>query len=418
MQEIVITGVGVVSPIGVGREAFEASLRAGRGGVRTIDTFDSSGLPVHIAGEVTNFDPKQYVKPRKSLKVMSREIQFAYASASLACQDAELDLDNINPERLGVVYGSDLICCDLEEVVSAYRSCLVDGRFDFTRWGEHALSELYPLWMLKYLPNMPACHVGIACDARGPTNSILLGEVSALLALAEGVSVIERGHADAMIVGGVAARLHPTAIAYRGDKMHSHRNDDPAAACRPFDADRDGMVLGEGAGAVLLESREHAERRGAPIHARVLGCASNFAAPDKTGATDGAAIRASILGALRAARIEPGQVGHVNAHGLSTRLHDPIEARAIRDCLGDVLVTAPKSYFGNLSAGAGAVEMAVSLFALRERQAPPTLNYETPDETCPVRVVAGSPQPLPSNIALILNQSSTGQAAAVVLCGE
>ena len=158
---------------------------------------------------MADFDPKQYVRPRKSLKVMSRDIQLAFAAADLACVDAGLRERPVDPERLGVIFGAALIPGELDELAGTYRSCLVDGKFDFRRWGPAAMAEMFPLWMLKYLPNMPACHIGIGQDARGPNNSITMGDVSSLSALAEAVRILERGQADAMIVGGVGARLHP-----------------------------------------------------------------------------------------------------------------------------------------------------------------------------------------------------------------
>ena len=415
MREIVITGMGVVSPIGIGREAFAAALRAGCSGIDNLSRFDASAMPVRFGGQIDDFDPKQYVKPRKSLKVMSRDIQFAYTAADLACLDAKLDAQAIDSERLGVVFGSDMIYCDLAEIAGAYRGCMVGGSFDFSRWGEHALSEMQPLWLLKYLPNMLACHVGIARDARGPTNSITFGEASSLLSVAEGMRTIQRGRADAMIVGGAGSRLHPTALMFRGDGLLSHRNDQPRRACRPFDAMRDGLVNGEGAGAFVIEARDFAEGRGAKILARLLGYSSNFEPLANGNPPTGTAIRASIAGALQSAELEVGQVGHVNAHGLSTTVHDRAEAQAIRDCLGDVLVTAPKSFFGNLGAGTGAVEMAASLLAIEEGRVPVTLNYEQPDPECPVNVVHGEASPADTPTALMMNQTSMGQAVAVAI---
>jgi len=195
-QDIVITGVGVVSPIGIGQEAFWTSLCEGQSGVRLLHLFQDSEL-IPFGGEVTDFDPKKYVRQRKSLKVMSRDIQLAFAAADLACCEAGHHKQPIDPERLGIVFGADLMPCELHELVRAYRSCIVGGNFDFRRWGEAAMAEIFPLWMLKYLPNMHACHIGIAQDARGPNNTLTLGDVSSLSAAAEGMRVIERGGAHA-----------------------------------------------------------------------------------------------------------------------------------------------------------------------------------------------------------------------------
>ncbi|MFV2066668.1 MAG: beta-ketoacyl synthase [Pirellulales bacterium] len=413
--EVVITGVGIASPIGIGFEAFARSLADRRSGVKRFEGYGQVSLPAPFGGTIDDFEPKRYVRPRKSLKVMSREIQLAFCAADLAHQHAGLATCETSPERLGVVFGADMMYCDLMELTDAYRSCMPEGTFDFSRWGTHALGDLYPLWLLKYLPNMAACHIGIAHDARGPTNAITLGDVSGLLALIEGTHVIERGHADVMIVGGTSTRVHPTLLASRGSCLTSCQADQPARACRPFDQARDGMVHGEGAGALVIESLKHARRRGATILAVVKGSANRFEPRSIDSVPSGKAIRHSIEVALSAARLQPDQVGHVNANGLSTPLHDRLEAAAIRDCLGNVPVTAPKSFFGNLGSGGGAVEIAASLLAFETGKIPVTLNYETPDPECPVRVVHTAPLAAEHPTALVLNQSISGQAVSVVL---
>ncbi len=413
--EIVITGVGVVSPVGIGSDAFWTSLCEGRSGVRRLDLFGKSDLPVPLGAEVLDFDPKQYVRPRKSLKVMSRDIQLGFAAADMACDQAGLHDQPMDPERLGIVFGADLIHCELSELVNVVRGCLVEGKFDFSHWGQQAMAEMYPLWMLKYLPNMPACHIGIAQDARGPNNSLTLGEVSSLSAVAEAMRVIERGHADAMIAGGTGSRIHAVSWIFGTVSELSRRSENPAAALRPFDARRDGTVNGEGSAAFLLESRSHAEARGATILARVLGYCGTFE-PCRNGEPPrGRCIRQAIIGALRDAALQPGDVGHVNANGSSTILDDRIEARAIRDTLGDVPVTAPRSFFGHLGAGTGAVEMAASVLALQEQCVPRTLNYELPDPQCPVNVVHGQSMTADKHTALVLNHTVFGRATAMLL---
>ncbi len=416
-REIVVTGAGVVCPIGLSLEAMAESLREGRSGVRPIGIYEDASLPPPFGGQVTGFDPLRFVRPRKALKVMSREIQLAFAAADMACGAAELKTKPVDPERLGVVFGADLIPSDLEDLAPSYRACMIDGRFEPARWGQAAIEEMFPLWMLKYLPNMPACHVGIVHDARGPNNSLTLGDVSALAALCEAVRVIERGAADAMIAGGCGSWLNPTNYLRMRTFEVSQRSENPAAACRPFDAGRDGMVPGEGAGAVVIEHRASAEARGATVLARVLGFGSGFEPHRSRGALKGAAIQRAIRRALADAGLEPAQIGHVNANGLSTRADDLIEAQAIYQTLGHVPVTAPKSYFGNLGPGSGMVELIVSLLAVCNGSIPPTLNYHWPDPDCPVNVVRGEPSRAGRPTALVLNHSTFGQAVAVVLAG-
>jgi 3-oxoacyl-[acyl-carrier-protein] synthase II len=410
----VLTGAGVVSPIGVGTDAFWDSLLARQGGIRALGWNGAAELTIPIGGAVRQFEPSRYVRPRKNLKVMGREIQLAVAAAEMACVEAKIAGGAVDPERLGVVFGADTMITDLDDMISAYRVCKIDGEFSFDAWGDRALAELFPLWMLKYLPNMPACHIGIAHDARGPNNSHTLGDVSSLTAVAEAARVIERGQADMMIAGGVSSKVHPLTITRFFACQMSRRSSEPEAACRPFDADRDGMVLGEGSAAFVLESRQAAEARGATPIARLLACAGTFA-PQQSPAGLGGAIRRAIADALEAAHLKPADVGHVNAHGMSTTEDDQIEAHAIRDVLGDVPVTAPKSYFGNLGAGGGAVEMMASVLALRNGLVPPTLNYQRPDPACPVRVVHGEPMPANRPVAVLLNHSLAGQAVAAIL---
>jgi len=416
-DEIVITGVGVVSPIGIGKKAFWDALCEGRSGIRHLNLFDDTSLPAPFGGEVTDFDPKQYVRPRKSLKVMSREIQMAFAAADLACVDADIEKNPVDPERLGVIFGSDLAPCELSEITGAFHACMVDGKFDFRRWGVAAMPTMYPLWMLKYLPNMPACHIGIAKDARGPNNSITLDDVSSLSALAEAARVLERGQADMIIAGGVGSRIHPMLMIRFSAMGLSRRSDDPVGACRPFDALRDGMVLSEGAGSFVMETRHSADARGVPILARVLGYASAFEPTRNGQGLRGTAIRRVIVGALAEAGLAPNDIGHVAAHGVSGLIDDQIEAEAIRDTLGDVPVTAPKSYFGHLGPASGALETIVSVLSLQHGMVPATLNYEEPDPRCPINVISGQPMLSECPTALILSYTRHGQAVAVVLGG-
>jgi len=267
------------------------------------------------------------------------------------------------------------------------------------------------------LPNMPACHIAIALDARGPNNSITMAEVSSLLALGEAVRTIERGQADVIITGGGGSRVNPLFWTIVDNSVASRRFQEPERASRPFDADRDGMVYGEGAAAFIVESRQHAEARGAKILARVLGFSSTFERRGRDRSTTGAGTVAAIRGALRDAHMEPSQVGHVNAHGLSTAAEDRMEAQAIQETVGDIPVTAPKSFFGNLGGGTGAVEMAASVLALESGIVPATLNFEQADPLCPIEVLKGQPAAIDRRTALLLNQAPMGQSVAVVLAG-
>lgn len=418
MYEVVITGMGIVCPIGVGAEAVWASVESRTSGVRAVPEQVAAGAPIPIAGDVAHFDPKEFVKPRKSLKVMSRETQLGFTAAEMAWAHARLEGAGVDPDRLGVTCGSNMFAPEVPELAAGcHASDVGGGQFDFTRWGKEGLREVFPLWLLKYLPNMAPAHVSIVHDARGPSNSIVAGDTSGLLALIEAADVVARGHADVMLAGGTSSTIGWMDLMWHAAARLSRRVHEPARACRPFDADRDGMVGAEGAAIFVLETRAHAAARGIMPLARIIGHGRRYEASSDSYSPTGRGIQQAIQAALDMAGAEPGDVGHVNAHGLSTELDDRIEAEAICRTLGDVPVTAPKSYFGNIGAGSGAVELAVSLLGLERGLVPPTLNYDTPDPKCPVNVVTEmSPSRTPT--ALILNHRTTGQAVSLLIAAE
>jgi len=417
-HEVVVTGLGVVSPLAIGSEPFWDGLVGGRSGIRRIERFDSSCLTVPFGGEITDFDAKLWVRPRKSIKVMSRDMQFGFAAAEIALGEAGIAPGSIDPDRFGVVLGGDMIYADLEDLEHTYRRALAGGEFDFATWSEAIHEDLHPLWLLKHLPNMTASHIAIAHDARGPNNTIVLGDVSGLLSVAEAASVIRRGWADVMLAGGTGCRLHPAALVAHGDRLLSHRIDACTRASRPFDVDRDGLVNGEGAGILVLESADHARRRGAVVRARIAAAAGRCEGIRGADGPDGSALRAAIRAVLGRAGLPPERLGHVNAHGLSTREMDRVEARALAAELGDVPVTAPKGALGHLGAGSGAVELAAGILAIEAGLVPPTLNHDATDPDCPVNVVAGEPLAGRPPSVLAVNLCSTGQAAAVLVTAD
>ena len=414
--EVVITGIGVVSPIGIGREQFWAALCQRRSGIRRIRQFDASALPVQIASEVVDFDPKTYIKQRKNLKVMCRDSQLGVAATAIACEDAGIVPGVVDPERLGVVLGADKICSSMQDSAETYQGCFVDGRFDYDRWGTAGMAASFPLNFLKVLPNMIASHISIAHDARGPNNTIHQAEVSGLVAIGEAARVIQRGAADVMIAGGASSQMNPVDCIRRCVMgILSRRQDDPAAAIRPFDAERDGQVWGEGAAIFILENRRHAEARRAKILARLLSWASTCEPRCGSGRSQGTGLRRALELALCRAELGGKQLGHVNAHGLSTIRDDQVEALALHDVVPSVPVTAPKSYFGNLGAAGAAVEMAASVLSLETGLVPPTLNYEYPDPTCPLEVIQDQPLSSTRAPALLVSRTWAGQAATAVV---
>jgi len=415
VHDVVITGIGIACPLGVGREAVWSAIENRRSGVRVVDRLVEEGWPIPIAGEVPDFEPKQYVKPRKSLKVMSRETQLGFSAAELAWADAVLEDGAVDPEKLGVVVGANLFRSPPADVADSYQATRKGGEFDIANWAT-GIQEIYPLWMLKFLPNMACCHIGIAHDARGPINTIVQGEVSSLMAIIEAADVIARGHAEVMIAGGASTMLGPVDLSWHGGAEMSRNVANPAAACRPFDAGRDGSVSSEGAAMFVLESREHAEQRGVKIQGQVLGYGRRFEPgwPDKR--PTGQAIRQSIVAALAMGGVSADEVGHVSAHGLGSVEEDPIEAQAIKQTLGDVPVTAAKSFFGNLGASSNAAELAISLLGMQAGVVPPTLNYEEADPACPVNVVTSPQIPRSPNV-LALSHKLTGQAVSLLVGG-
>lgn len=414
--DVVVTGVGVVSPIGIGRREFWSALCNRRSGVERLELPGVDWLPLQLGAEVRNFDPKLYVANRKSLKVMSRDAQLGMAAAALACTDAGIGPGTIDPDRFGVVLGADRICGSLSDSEVSYGRCFVDGKFDYGRWGTEAMAASFPLGFLRVLPNMIASHISIAHDARGPNNTIHQAEVSGLLAVNEAAGVVRRGTADVMLAGGASSQMSLFDCIRRCVMgILSPRQDEPTAVVRPFDAGRDGQVWGEGAAIFVLESRRHAEVRGARVLAQVLGWSATCEPAAGNGGCTGLAIRRAIGTAIQRAGIREQDLSHLNAHGLSTPRDDRTEAQAIRSVLPDVPVTAVKSYFGNLGAAGSAVEMAASLLSLGEGLVPQTLNFQHEDPDCPIRLVCGEPMSTSARAAVSVNWMPAGQSAAVVL---
>lgn len=425
--EVVVTGMGVVSPIGIGQDEFYAALTEGRSGVSVIESFEQTDLPMRIGAPVRNFEAKQYVKPRKALKIMCEPIKFGCAAASMAAEQAGLTgsvnedgstVQPVSPDRIGTVLGTETFFADPSEVARVFNSCIVDSDYQHDRWGEFAMRQIQPLWMLKYLPNMAASHISIAADARGPSNSICQGAASGLLAIIEAASLIKRGAADVVLAGGTGSQMALTAMLYRGTELLSKNIHAPLSASRPFDAKRDGMVVGEGAGVIVLESKEHAIKRGANIIATFKGWSRLFSDPNANGGQrKEAAIESSLALAIKDAAMSAAEIGMVNASASGVIEEDRLEAQAIRAVLGDVPVSAHKSNFGNLGPGTSVVELIGGLLALERGNIPPTVNYENADPNCPVNVVAHARE-LTDLSVVKTGFSATGQIASVVFAKD
>lgn len=429
-RRIVITGAGVISPLGNTKEALWDALSTGRSGVRTLTSLPAGVLPIQGAanaiefkGEIDDFGPldkEQKKAIRKGLKVMCRECQMGVAVAQLALTDAKIAPGQLNPDRTGISYGTEYMLSVPEEFSEGVRQCLdAQGQFQFSRWGAEGIPKMSPLWLLKYLPNMPASHVAIYNDLRGPNNSLTLREAGANIAIGEASQIILRGDADAMLCGATGTRVHTMKMVHCLQQEEVACGDgDPQRLSRPFDLNRSGMVLGEGAGAIMLEELGHAQARGATIYGEVIAAASRSAASRPLGARRDQALANVLRAILREAGMGLDALGHLHAHGLSTRRCDIDEAQAIQAVFAGrsrrLPVTAAKSYFGNLGAGSGMVELITSLLALQHGPLFRILNYETPDPECPVAAVTDNATPAGDSF-INLSVTPQGQASGVLV---
>ncbi len=393
MRRVVVSGVGVVGPNGVGRKAFWDACKAGRSGIRPIRSFDARNHPVRVAGEVPDdFDASKYVPEscRKQLKTMSRAARFGLAAAGLAVTDSGLVLPVTDPTRVGVVMGSGVVPIDLGELAPMLaRAVNEDGSFDPTQLpAADGGSPLFPLWLLKHLPNMLAAHVSMAFGCQGPNNTIVTACVAGTQAVGEGFRMIARGEADVILAGGADSRIDPLMLlAYYALGTLSKADRCACERSRPFDRERDGFVLSEGAAVLVLEEYEAAKSRGADIYAEVSGFGSTFDAysvtkPDPEGKGGARAIQV----ALTEAGIDPSEVEYINAHGTSTRLNDAMETAAVKRVFGDharsLTLSSIKSMIGHSIGAAGAIEAAALALTLKEQVVPPTINLHRPDPAC------------------------------------
>ena len=427
-RRVAITGLGLVTPIGTGNAPFWTALVEGRSAVAKIQEFPVAGLPTELGGEIVGFDPKVHVIPRlkkpmaKSLKYMARDIQLAVAAGMLAFVDAGLDDGGFDPTRFGIDLGAGLICSDLNELAPAIkRSIDAEGNFQYDRYGREGIPEIVPIWLLRYLPNMLACHLSIMLDCQGPSNTITESEAASTLAIGEAARIIAGGRADIMLTGGADSKIHPMSMVRMTLAGQLTRWDgEPSRACRPFDANRGGTVPGEGAGMLILEEYEHAQARGAKIYGEILGAGSGYdAMPDRRIDPQGKGTEVAISAALKLAGLEPEAVGHVNAHGIGSIVSDRAEAAAFSRLFGTkVPVTSIKGGMGNLVSGCGAVDAIASLLAVNHQAIPPTINCDDLDPAFAIDLVRGSVRPTDNPIFVTTNLTRFGQAAALVVRGN
>jgi 3-oxoacyl-[acyl-carrier-protein] synthase II len=387
-------------------------------------------MPIKAGGEIRQFtgqiddfgplDPQVKKTIRKGLKLMCREIQMGVAAAQRAIVDSRLDLDACDRDRVGCVFGSDYIMTEPIEFAPGVAACLDSRRqLYLEHWADKGMPQVTPLWLLKYLPNMPACHVAIYNDLRGPNDSLTMREASSNLAIAEACSTIQRGAADVVVTGATGCRVHPLRTVHTLLQEELAIGDgDPTKLARPFDLHRTGMVVAEGAAALILEELQGAQARGATILGEIVGMGSSCVMDARGRAQPEQALVNVMQQALGMADLTPADLGHVHAHGVGTRAGDAAEARAIVRVLGGPSqsppVVAAKSYFGNLGAASGMVELIASLMAFEAGHLFATLNYQTFDPECPVAVVIDNATPSGQSV-LNINVTPQAQAAATLV---
>ena len=406
-RRVVITGVGAVTPVGNTADEFWAALVAGRSGIGSITRFDTTGYATRIAGEVKGFDPLKYID-KKDERKFDLFLKYAVACAVMAVEDAGLKTDRVDATRFGVLVGSGIggITTLLEQ-------------YDILR--EKGPDRVSPFFVPMIIINMASGVISMRFGAKGPNSSVVTACATGNHAIGDAMRIIQRGDADVMIAGGAEAIIIPITIAgFCQMKATSTRNDDPTRASRPFDAERDGFVCGEGGGLVVLESLEHARKRDARIYAEVVGYgmagdAHHLAAPDPEG--DGAA--RAMAAALRDASLEPPGVGYINAHGTSTPYNDKFETIAIKRVFGDhakkLAVSSTKSMTGHLLGAAGGIEAIATAFALYHGVLPPTMNYEKPDPDCDLDYVPNQARKQDVEVALSNAFGFGGTNATLVL---
>jgi len=405
-RRVVVTGVGLVCALGIGTEESWRNLIAGCSGIAPITSFDATGFDCQFGGEIRNFDPLQWIE-KKELKKMARFIQIGLAGADFAVRSANWKPEDSNLDEVGVYVSSGIGGFD---IIEREHGKLLNG-------GPHKIS---PFFIPSAIVNLASGQISIRYGARGPNSATATACSASAHAVGDSFKIIERGAAEMMICGGAEATITPMGIGgFAAMKALSTRNDDPAHASRPWDSGRDGFVVGEGAGILVLESLEHAQRRNAPILAEIVGYgmsgdAYHMTQPEEHG--DGA--YRVMMAALKDAKLVPNDVGYVNAHGTSTPIGDVIETRALKRVFGErakkVPVSSTKSMTGHLLGGAGGLEAGISVLALRDQTLPPTINLEMPDPECDLDYVPNHARKASVEYALSNSFGFGGTNAALV----
>lgn len=425
-RRVVITGMGQVSPLSLTLDGFWDALKSGQSGIRPFTWPDGISAPVNVAapaqftGSIDEFgatDAGQKKAIKKALKVMSREIQMAVAASCKALNHAEIQIGQFPADRVGISFGSDYILTTVDDVIDGIRSCCrksFDGKtFEFSRWAKDGLPKMPPLWQLKYLTNMPSSHIAILNNFHGPSNSMTLREASIGAVVGESMEMIKSGRTDIMLVGTTGSRIHPI-------KMIAATQQEVLAPekCCPFDLNRQGTVLGEGAGALILEELDHAKKRDAPIFGEVLAGSYRIRYDREKNDHRREVVASALKNVLHRSNMQIDEIGHINAHGLGSQDSDRAEAHAINDVFGErskaIPIAVTKGFFGNLGAGTGSVELIASVLAMKNGAIFPSLNFATPDPDCPVSPAQDNDTPS-GNSFIKIAVNPQGQASAILV---
>ncbi|CAH8709968.1 beta-ketoacyl-ACP synthase II [Paenibacillus thiaminolyticus] len=404
-QRVVVTGMGVVTALGSDLDTLWRSLMEGRSGISQIEAFDTTDYPTKIAASVKDFNPEDYID-KKEARRMDRFVQFGIAASKKAVDDAKLDMDQTNRDRVGVIVGSGIGGLGTWE--EQHRTLLEKG-----------VKRVSPFFIPMMIANMASGHISMMIGARGPNTAAVSACATGTHSIGDAFKIIQRGDADVMICGGAEATIRPIGMAgFCAMRAMSTRNDEPERASRPFDVDRDGFIMGEGAGVLVLESLEHALERGARIYAEVTGYgmsadAHHITEPDPEGPA------LCMTRAIQDAGFQPEQIDYINAHGTSTPVGDRSETRAIKAALGDharnVAISSTKSMTGHLLGAAGGVEAVICALTLQNGMIPPTINLENQDPECDLDYVPNVPRKADVRTAMSNSFGFGGHNATVVL---
>ncbi len=421
-RRVVVTGMGMVTPVGRDLESTWSSLQEGRSGVGPISLFDASSFQTKIAAEASGFDLADYVADADRWAEHCRNTKFAIAAARMAVDHSGLETkSDLDRSRFGVYLGSGEGQQDFPRFVKLVHASSRDGRVDTSCFTRQGVKELHPIHEAEQEPGTPAGHLAGIFGARGPNANCLTACAASSQAIGEATEIIRRGDADVMLSGGTHSMIHPFGVTgFNLLTALSTRNDEPARASRPIDRDRDGFILGEGAGMVILEELEHAKARGAKIYGEVAGYGSTADAFRLTDTHDeGRGAIASIREALADAEVNADQIDYINAHGTSTEVNDKIETLAIKRSLGDpafkIPVSSTKSMMGHLIAAAGSVEAIVCLLTIRDGAIPPTVNLDHPSDDCDLDYVPHEGRRRKVDVTLSNSFGFGGQNIALIL---